>query len=300
MKKAADKLKNNYVVVQSWMVRELGLKGNSAIIYALIYGFSQAEGQVCTCGDDYMAAWINSTPRAVINIKNSLLLARLIEKVEGFDGDKRFSGYRVVQSKIGEKSSCKSLPTVNKTHEESSPIPSKTCEKSSHKSGQKHVKKIAKIGEVFSEIGEVFSPDNKLYKNNNSKHQSVCLSNRACAREDETDGQTDRQAEKEFYAQCIRERWDAFEQARWGDDPLGGGEYKSRLNSIVSELMCLDRLPINGREMPTVEVLKTMVDLFRDPTSDDLLYALMSGCTHGVKKKFNYTVTALYNAAKQF
>ena len=52
VKKAADKLKNNYVVVQSWMVRELGLKGNSAIIYALIYGFSQAEGQVCTCGDD--------------------------------------------------------------------------------------------------------------------------------------------------------------------------------------------------------------------------------------------------------
>ena len=50
MKKRNKKLNDNYIVIQSWMVSELGLKGNQLIIYALVYGFSQAEEQVCTCG----------------------------------------------------------------------------------------------------------------------------------------------------------------------------------------------------------------------------------------------------------
>ena len=31
----------NYITIQGWMINELGLKGNSLIIYANIYGFSQ-------------------------------------------------------------------------------------------------------------------------------------------------------------------------------------------------------------------------------------------------------------------
>lgn len=277
MKKASDKLKNNYIVIQSWMVRELGLKGNSAIIYALIYGFSQAEGQVCTCGDDYMAAWINGTPRAVINIKNNLLLAGLIEKVDGIDGDKRFSGYRVVQSKIGEKSSSKSLPTVNKTYEESSPIASKTCEKSSPKSGQKYVKK-------FPKIGEDFSPNNKLYTQTD---KSVCQSTRAHAREGGTDGQ----AEKEFYLDCIRSHLDKL------DDPYKE-DYSERLESIITELALWSKVKVNGVYVPATEILKSILNLFRDP--EQLRNALFAGCKSGIKRKFNYTVAALYNAAKQF
>ena len=33
--------KENYVVVQGWMITELGLKGNELLIYAVIHGFSQ-------------------------------------------------------------------------------------------------------------------------------------------------------------------------------------------------------------------------------------------------------------------
>ena len=42
----SDKIKNeNYVLIQGWMINELKLKGNELLIYALIYGFSQAENQ---------------------------------------------------------------------------------------------------------------------------------------------------------------------------------------------------------------------------------------------------------------
>ena len=36
----------NYITVQGWMVTDLNLKGNELLIYACIYGFSQAENQV--------------------------------------------------------------------------------------------------------------------------------------------------------------------------------------------------------------------------------------------------------------
>ena len=32
-----------YITIQGWMVNELNLKGNSLIIYSIIYGFSQAD-----------------------------------------------------------------------------------------------------------------------------------------------------------------------------------------------------------------------------------------------------------------
>ena len=33
--------KDNYIVIQTFMIRELKLKGNELILYALIHGFSQ-------------------------------------------------------------------------------------------------------------------------------------------------------------------------------------------------------------------------------------------------------------------
>ena len=48
MEHGKSRIKNeNYIVIQSWLVNELQLKSNELMIYALIYGFSQAEDQ-CT------------------------------------------------------------------------------------------------------------------------------------------------------------------------------------------------------------------------------------------------------------
>ena len=62
------------------MVTELGLKGNSLLIYAIIYGFSQEEGQQFTGSLQYLADWTNSTRRGVLKNLQDLVNAGLIEK----------------------------------------------------------------------------------------------------------------------------------------------------------------------------------------------------------------------------
>ncbi len=102
MKKTGKDLKDNYVVIQSWMVRELGLKANSAILYALIYGFSQTDGQACTCGIEYMQKWIGGAKSTVIRALNDLEGTGLITRVYGQDEDGRVTGYVAVRpSNIG-------------------------------------------------------------------------------------------------------------------------------------------------------------------------------------------------------
>lgn len=65
----------HYVGLQGWMIKNLELKGNELIIFAIIYGFSQGEQGVFNGSLQYLADWTNSTKQGVIkNIKN------LIEK----------------------------------------------------------------------------------------------------------------------------------------------------------------------------------------------------------------------------
>ena len=48
----------------------LGLRGNSLIIYAIIYGFSQVEGHYFNGSLQYLSDWTNSTRQGVIkNLK---------------------------------------------------------------------------------------------------------------------------------------------------------------------------------------------------------------------------------------
>ena len=62
---------NNFVTIQGWMINELDLKGNDLLIYAIIYGFSQTEGQYFTGSLSYLADWTNSTKQGVQkNLKN--------------------------------------------------------------------------------------------------------------------------------------------------------------------------------------------------------------------------------------
>ena len=45
----------NFVVTHGWMINELNLKGNELAVYAIIYGFSQAENQFFTGTAQYLA-----------------------------------------------------------------------------------------------------------------------------------------------------------------------------------------------------------------------------------------------------
>lgn len=68
----------NYYVVQSFMIKELGLKGLEKDVYAIIYGFSQAENQTFKGSLQYLADWTNSTKQGILKTLNSLINKGLI------------------------------------------------------------------------------------------------------------------------------------------------------------------------------------------------------------------------------
>ena len=68
----------NFITIQGWMISELNLKGNDLLIYAIIYGFSQTEGQYFTGSLSYLAEWTNSTKQGVQKNLKSLIDKGLI------------------------------------------------------------------------------------------------------------------------------------------------------------------------------------------------------------------------------
>ena len=62
-----------FVTIQGWMRTELNLKGNDLLVYAVIYGFSQAEEQRFSGSLQYLADWCGATKQGVQkNLKNLL------------------------------------------------------------------------------------------------------------------------------------------------------------------------------------------------------------------------------------
>ena len=77
--------RDNYIVIQGWMLTELHLKGNELLIFACIHGFSQEEGQAFAGSVQYLADWTNATRQSAYNALNSLEKKQYIEKVEHND-----------------------------------------------------------------------------------------------------------------------------------------------------------------------------------------------------------------------
>lgn len=74
--------KDNHIQICGWMLSDLGLKGNELIIYAIIFGFSQLEGQTFYGSLSYLAEWTNSTKQGVLKALKSLMEKGYIEKKE--------------------------------------------------------------------------------------------------------------------------------------------------------------------------------------------------------------------------
>lgn len=73
--------KKAYIVIESWMVNELGLSGNELICYAVIYGFSQDGESEYKGSQSYLAECMNVTRETVVRIlkeltKNGLIVRR--------------------------------------------------------------------------------------------------------------------------------------------------------------------------------------------------------------------------------
>lgn len=85
--------KENFITIQGWMITELNLKGNELIVYACIYGFSQAENQVFSGSLQYLADWTNSTKQSVIKCLKSLEEKGFIVKSEKYINGVKFCEY---------------------------------------------------------------------------------------------------------------------------------------------------------------------------------------------------------------
>ena len=95
MNEVTDK---NYIVIQSFMVSELGLKGNELLIYAIIFSFSQATGQAFHGSLSYLESRINGTRPTVIACLKSLVKKGLIEKEEQTTNGVKLCSYRVLNN----------------------------------------------------------------------------------------------------------------------------------------------------------------------------------------------------------
>ena len=73
---------DNYINIQGWMLKELNLKGNELLIFAIIYGFSQDGKSKFEGGLQYLADWTNSTKQGILKNLQSLLEKELIKKEE--------------------------------------------------------------------------------------------------------------------------------------------------------------------------------------------------------------------------
>lgn len=85
----------NYIVIQGFMVNELGLKGNELLAYAIIYGFSQVKGQKFTGSLSYLEKWLNTSRQTVVNTLKSLIEKGLIEKTEKIINNVKFCEYSI-------------------------------------------------------------------------------------------------------------------------------------------------------------------------------------------------------------
>lgn len=87
----------NFIVVQSFMVKDLKLKGNELIVYAIIYGFSQDGENRFTGSLQYICDWTNSSKQGIMKTLKSLVEKGLIEKTEIYKNGVKFVEYHVTE-----------------------------------------------------------------------------------------------------------------------------------------------------------------------------------------------------------
>lgn len=90
----------NYLVIQSWMITELGLKDKELLLYSLIYGFTQ-NGEDWFCGSlQYIAEWLQIRRQNVRRYMDPLVEKGLIIKENYMQGNVMFVRYKAIKPTI--------------------------------------------------------------------------------------------------------------------------------------------------------------------------------------------------------
>lgn len=126
------KIKNeNFIAIQGFMVKELGLSGNELIAYALIYGFSQGNESEFKGGLNYVAEWLNCSKTTAFNLLNKLADDGFIKKTEKTINGVKFCNYSAVKPDDEELKKIKLRKQIRKEKEKTERSSKKlnTCSK---------------------------------------------------------------------------------------------------------------------------------------------------------------------------
>lgn len=148
-------MRENYILIQGWMLTDLKLKGNELIIYSCIYGFSQAENQVFNGSLKYLADWTNSSKQSVIKCLKSLEQKGYIVKNENYINGIKFCEYY----------STKLNTLVNKVE-----YPSKQSLTGGGKQSLPNNKDLDKIKEIIEYLNSVAERNFKYTTAESQKH----------------------------------------------------------------------------------------------------------------------------------
>lgn len=87
--------RENFIMIQGFMIKDLQLKGNELMVYAIIYGFSQ-DGESAFYGSrSYLAEWCNVSLPTIDNALKSLCEKGLIEKKQEIINNVTFNRYKI-------------------------------------------------------------------------------------------------------------------------------------------------------------------------------------------------------------
>jgi DNA-binding Lrp family transcriptional regulator len=168
------KIKNeNFIAIQGFMVKELGLSGNELIAYALIYGFSQDNESEFKGSLNYVAEWLNCSRTTAFNLLNKLADDGFIKKTEKTINGVKFCNYSATKPNNEELKEIKLRKQIRKEREKLERSSKKLntcsknhngCSKNLNEGVQKvdtHNNNIDNIKDNISEtIGEVHTSTN--------------------------------------------------------------------------------------------------------------------------------------------
>ena len=96
--------KFDYIVIQAPMISELGLKGNSLLLFAMIHGFSKDGKNRFRASLEEMAEWLITSKGAVSSTLRALEKAGYITKHDVKDGNKEkpeySTNYEILMAKV--------------------------------------------------------------------------------------------------------------------------------------------------------------------------------------------------------
>lgn len=74
-------MKDKFIVIQQWMITELGLKGSELIAYALVYGLTIHESDFHGTAE-YLSSWLGITPKKCYRVLSALCERGLLLRTE--------------------------------------------------------------------------------------------------------------------------------------------------------------------------------------------------------------------------